>query len=146
MIKLPSFTARRTITIFILLAASILAMSILKLNQLAYAHTFTGDESASFLAVIKMLQAEGNLIKTNLALNPTLAQQHAKTVVGIVNRNYIFGVLPDEVSENNEKVASDITNGANALQMAVGAKPSPTEAANVDSKINYLTITIWASY
>jgi hypothetical protein len=121
-----------------IVAASVSAVLIPKLNQLAYAHTFTGDESASFLAVIKMLQAESSLIKTNLALNPALAQQHAKAVVSIVYRNYTFGVLPDEVSENNKRVAYDITKGANALQMAVDAKPSPTQAADVDTKINYL--------
>jgi hypothetical protein len=50
-----------------LVAATISEVLIPKLDQLAYAHTFTGDESASFLAVIKMLQAESTLIKTNLA-------------------------------------------------------------------------------
>jgi hypothetical protein len=138
MIKLSFFKAVGIIIIFILVAATISEVLIPKLDQLAYAHTFTGDESASFLAVIKMLQAESTLIKTNFALNPALAQQHAKAVVSIINRNYTFGVLPDEVSENNKRVAYDITKGANALQIAVNAKPSPTQAADVDTKINYL--------
>jgi hypothetical protein len=138
MIKLSSSKGIGTIVVFILLAGSISVGLIPKLNQPAYAHTFTSDESASFIAVIKMLQAENNLIKTNLASSPTLAQQHAKAVLSIVNGNHTFGVLPDEVSENNKRVASDITKGVNALQMAVNAKSSPTKAADVNSRIDYL--------
>ena len=108
-----------------------------KLNQPAYAHTFTGDESASFLSVIRILQAENNLVQTNLASNPTLAQEHAKAVIGVVNGNHTFGILPDEVSENNKRVASDVIRGANALQTTVSSKPAPTPA-DVGAKINYL--------
>ena len=107
------------------------------MNQPAYAHTFTGDESASFLSVIRILQAENNLVQTNLASNPTLAQEHAKAVVGVVNGNHTFGILPDEVSENNKRVASDVIRGANALQTTVSSKPAPTPA-DVGAKINYL--------
>lgn len=137
MIKLVPPKVNSIAIIFILLAGSGAAALIPKLNQPAYAHTFTGDESASFLSVMKILQAENNLIKTNLASNPTLAQEHAKAVVKVVNGNHTFGVLPDEVSENNKRVASDIIKGANALQTTVNSKTAPTPA-DVGAKINYL--------
>jgi hypothetical protein len=137
MIKLDPPKVYITAIIFLLLASSITAALIPKLNQPAYAHTFTGDESASFLSVIRILQAENNLVQTNLASNPTLAQEHAKAVVGIVNGNHTFGILPDEVSEDNKRVASDVIRGANALQTTVSSKPAPT-SADVGAKINYL--------
>ena len=56
--------------------------------------------------VIKILQAEANLVQSNLASNVTLAQDHANSVVDVVNGNHTFGVLPDEVSENNKRGAS----------------------------------------
>ena len=65
---------------------------------MAYAHTFTGEESASFMSVIKILQSEANLVQSNLVSNASLAQDHAKSIVDIVNGNHTFGVLPDEVS------------------------------------------------
>ena len=137
MVKLVPPKVNSIAIIFILLAGSVAAALIPKLNQPAYAHTFTGDESASFLSVMKILQAENNLVKANLASNPTLAQEHAKAVVKVVNGNHTFGVLPDEVSENNKRVASDIIKGANALQTTVNAKTAPTPA-DVGAKINYL--------
>ena len=137
MIKLAPPKVKITAIIFLLLAGSVAAALIPKLNQPAYAHTFTGDESASFLSVIRILQAENNLVQTNLASNPTLAQEHAKAVVGVVNGNHTFGILPDEVSENNKRVASDVIRGANALQTTVSSKPAPTPA-DVGAKIDYL--------
>jgi hypothetical protein len=44
MIKLSFFKAVGIIIIFILVAATISEVLIPKLDQLAYAHTFTGDE------------------------------------------------------------------------------------------------------
>ena len=67
MIKLAPPKVKITAIIFLLLAGSVAAALIPKLNQPAYAHTFTGDESASFLSVIRILQAENNLVQTNLA-------------------------------------------------------------------------------
>ena len=137
MIKLAPPKVKITAIIFLLLAGFVATALIPKLNQPAYAHTFTGDESASFLSVIRILLAENNLVQTNLASNPTLAQEHAKAVVNIVNGNHTFGILPDEVSENNKRVASDIIKGANALQAAVNSKTAPTPA-DIGAKINYL--------
>jgi hypothetical protein len=108
-------------------------------RQAAYAHTFTGDESASFMSLIKVLQAEADLVQTNLA-NKTLAQDHAKAVVDEINGNHTFGVLPDEVSENNKRVAADVIHAGEALQTAVKSAPlNPTE---VKAKLNNLNSTL----
>jgi hypothetical protein len=128
------------IVIFLLLGSLSIAITY-PFKQVAYAHTFTGDESASFLSVIRIVQAEGNLVQTNLASNLSLAQEHGKVVVGIVNANHTFGILPNEVSENNKRVSADIVSAANALQTAVKSNPSPTRA-DVKAKIDNLNATL----
>ena len=70
-----------------------------------------------------------------------MAQEHGKSVVGIVNANHTFGILPNEVSENNKRVATDIVSAANALQIAVKSNASPTQA-DVKPKIDNLNATL----
>jgi hypothetical protein len=135
-------TAKSTSVIVILLLLGSLSVAITTpFKQVAYAHTFTGNESASLLSVIRILQAEGNLVQINLATNLSLAQEHGKSIVGIVNANHTFGILPNEVSENNKRVAADIVSAANALQTAVKSNPSPTQA-DVRAKIYNLNATL----
>lgn len=125
----------------ILLVGSISYVMILANKQTAYAHVFTGDESASFMSVIQILQAEANLVQSNIASNVSLAQGHAKAVVDVVNGNHTFGVLPDEVSENNKRVATDVIHTANAVQTALKAKPTPTQA-DLKTKLDNLNATL----
>jgi hypothetical protein len=61
--------------------------------------------------------------------------------VGIVKSNHTFGVLPNEVSENNKRVAADIVSAANALQTALKSNPSPTQV-DVKPKIDILNATL----
>src|SRR3989442_362926 len=121
-------TAKSTAVIVVLLLLGSLSIAITSpTKQVAYAHTFTGDESASFLSVIRILQTEGGLVQTNLAPNLSLAQEHGKAVVGIVKANHTFGILPNEVSENNKRVSADIVSAANALLTAVNSNPAPIQ-------------------
>ena len=141
LLKSNSTTKSTAVIVILLLLGSLSVAITTPFKQVAYAHTFTGDESASFLSVIRILQAEGNLVQTNLATNLSLAQEHGKSVVGIVNANHTFGILPNEVSENNKRVAADIVRAANALQTAVKSNPSPTQA-DVKAKIDNLNATL----
>jgi hypothetical protein len=94
-LPIPNSTAKSTPAIVVLFLIGSLSLAITSpIKQVAYAHTFNGDESASFLSVIRILQAEGGLVQTNLASNLSLAQEHGKTVIGIVNTNHTFGILP----------------------------------------------------
>ena len=139
---LRNSTAKSTAVILVLVLLGSLSVAITSpIKQVAYAHTFTGDESASFLSVIRILQAEGSLVQTNLASNLSLAQEHGKAVVGIVNANHTFGILPNEVSENNKRVSADIVSTANALLTAVKSNPAPIQA-DVKVKIDNLNATL----
>lgn len=131
----------KSATIPLLLVGLIASAIIFPYKQLVYAHTFTGDESASFMSVIKILQAEANLVQSNLASNVTLAQDHAKAVVDVVSGNHTFGVLPDEVSENNKRVAADVIHAANTLQTAVKSKPTPS-LTDLKPKVDNLNATL----
>ena len=131
----------KSATIVLLVIGLIASALIFPYKQLVYAHTFTGDESASFMSVIKILQAEANLVRSNLASNVTLAQDHAKSVVDVVSGNHTFGVLPDEVSENNKRVAVDVIHAANALQTAVKSKPTAT-VSDLKPKVDNFNATL----
>ena len=107
----------------------------------AYAHTFTGEESASLLSVIKILQAENNLVQSSLASNLTLAQHHAKAIADVVRGNHTYGVLPDEVSENNKRVAADVIKAVDALRTTFNSKQKPSEA-DVKAKLDNLNAVL----
>jgi hypothetical protein len=141
--RLLTGTRENTITaiIVLLVVSSISSATLFPYKQTAYAHTFTGDESASFMSVIKILQAEANLVQSDLASNLTLAQDHAKAVVDVVNGNHTFGVLPNEVSENNKRVATDVIHTASALQTTVKSKPTPTQT-DLKPKVDNLNATL----
>lgn len=142
MAKLISSTAKSTIIIIIvLIAGSISVILVPELNRAVYAHTFTGEESASLLSVIKILQAENNLVQSNLASNLTLAQHHAKAIADVVGGNHTFGVLPDEVSENNKRVAADVIKAVDVLQTTFNSKQKPSEA-DVKAKLDNLNAVL----
>ena len=61
--------------------------------------------------------------------------------MGVVNANHTFGILPNEVSENNKRVAADIVSATNVLQTAVKSNPASTQA-DVKAKIDNLNATL----
>jgi hypothetical protein len=80
----------------------------LELNNSAanvYAHTFTPNDSASFLSLIYRIKNEAQLVQSNLlsnAFNSTgLAQQHAQNAITILNQT-----LTKEIAERNHRIAS----------------------------------------
>ena len=81
-------------------------------NQNAYAHDFTPNESASFLAFVEQLRVESELVQVNLAENNVpLAQQHADKAAALLTSN-----ITKEIAEQNQRVADDITTAVKKLQ------------------------------
>ena len=70
-------------------------------NNLVYAHTFTPNDSASFLSVIYRVKNEAQLVASNLPHNFTLADQHAERAMDILNKTWI-----KEIAETNSRVAN----------------------------------------
>jgi hypothetical protein len=82
------------------------------LNQKAYAHMFSTDETASFLAFADQLQVESGLVQTNLASNNlSLAQKHANKAASLLTSSIIV-----EIAEKNQKVSDDLSTAVDGLQ------------------------------
>jgi hypothetical protein len=82
------------------------------LNQVVYAHMFTADETASFLAFVDQLQVESELVRTNLINNNlSLAQNHANKVAALLTPG-----ITVEIAETNQNAADDLTNAVEGLQ------------------------------
>lgn len=80
--------------------------------QIAYAHNFTPNESASFLAFVEQLQTESELVQSNLANNNvSLAQVHANKAAALLTPN-----ITEEIAEENQRVANDLRTAINSLQ------------------------------
>jgi hypothetical protein len=56
-------------------------------NRSVYGHTFSGDESASFLTKIEMIQIESKLALDQVSSDPALAKGHAENVVNQLTSN-----------------------------------------------------------
>jgi len=82
------------------------------LNQMVYAHMFSIDETASFLAFADQLQVESGLVQTNLASNNlSLAQNHANKAASLLTPSIIV-----EIAEKNQKTADDLSTAVDGLQ------------------------------
>lgn len=91
----------------------------------AYAHTFSGDESASFLAKVAELKVQTHLIQDNLS-NSTIVAWH-------IDKSGEFWNATDtkEVAEKNKRIANDISTGLDTL-FTEAKKPKPD--ANIVSQ------------
>jgi hypothetical protein len=82
------------------------------LNQEVYAHMFSTDETASFLAFADQLQVESGLVQTNLVNNNlSLAQKHANKAASLLTPSIIV-----EIAEKNQKVSDDLSTAVDGLQ------------------------------
>jgi hypothetical protein len=113
-------TIRSSSTLVILIVV-VISLGVFVPPKPMYAHTFSGGESAKFLALVKILEADANLTQTNIASNITLAQEHAKAVAEHFDAN-----TTKELAERNKLVTSDLTKAVSDLQKTVGSKPAPT--------------------
>src|ERR671921_27259 len=79
------------------------------INQKVYAHMFTADETASFLAFADQLQIESELVQTNLVNNNiSLAQNHANKAASLLTPTILI-----EIAEENQKTSDDLKTAIN---------------------------------
>jgi hypothetical protein len=117
-------------SILAILFAGVVSMAVVFPLKAVYAHTFSGGESSAFLALVKILQADSNLVQSNIASNATLAQAHANAVAEHLDAN-----TTKELVERNKLVANDLTKAISDLNQTVQSKPAPA-ADVVKGKIN----------
>lgn len=91
-------------------------------TQLAYAHTFSGDESAAFIATVGVLRTEIRLVDSTVATNASLANEHAKIAAEHLSENDT-----SELTERNERIGTDLPQYLSDLQnMTTNLSPTNT--------------------
>ena len=112
-----------------------------------YAHTFTIDESASFLSLIYRIKNEAQLVQSNLLSNATinnnnnsdsnnnkaLAQQHAENAISILNQTWI-----KEIGERNQRIASSLATALANLKNAAASTTTTLVANDIKDKVTNL--------
>jgi hypothetical protein len=96
------------------------------LNQKVYAHMFSTDETASFLAFADQLKVESGLVQTNLANNNlSLAQKHANKAASLLTPSIIV-----EIAEKNQKVSDDLSTAVDGLQKITSSSEKQQQRVN----------------
>jgi hypothetical protein len=116
-----------------LIITIISSVAVSNLNKWAFAHTFSGDESATFLALIEMIKTEANLAQQSLGTNVTVAKDHADATTEHLDANQT-----KEISERNERVANELNDSLVALKSAFNNSASPPTASDIKSKVDQL--------
>lgn len=99
-------------------------------SQQAFAHNFSSDESASFVALVHRIQAELQLMQLNVDSNLTLAQNHAGSAANQLDEHTI-----EEIEERNARLARDLPASLVDLQNSLEASVSASE---IEQKITYI--------
>ena len=96
----------------------------------AFAHTFSGDESATFLALLEMIKTEAHLAQQDLGTNVTLAHEHAEATTEHLDANQT-----KEISERNARVSNELNESLTALKNAFNSTSPPT-ASDIKDKVS----------
>src|SRR5215211_2579861 len=101
------------ISLLILLFSTVVISTIAfySVHNIAYAHTFSGDESASFLTLIEEISTGSHLIEKSLINNATLAQRIAEHISQLVTPEHL-----EEISEKNKLVANSLNESLYDLE------------------------------
>jgi len=77
-----------------------------------YGHTFTPNESASFLSLVDQLRVESELVQISLRNdNLSLSREHANKSAALLTSN-----VTKEIAEQNQRIADDLSTAINDLQ------------------------------
>jgi hypothetical protein len=94
--------------------------------QKIYAHLFTPNETATFVSIVYQLQAELELVSTNLANNDlSLAQNHASKASSLLNQRMLA-----EIAEDNPRLAADLNNRLIQLKTISSTSPNQVQTTN----------------
>src|ERR687896_556431 len=97
-----------------------------------YAHIFSTDETASFVAITDQVQIESELVQTNLANNNiSLAQNHANKAAALLTPDII-----SEIAEANEEVADKLLTAVGDLQRISSSEEQQQMVNQLVSNIN----------
>jgi len=76
----------------------------------AFAHTFTGDESASFLAMVEVIKVHLQLAQKDLATNATMSAEHVHHA-----REHLTDDIIKEITERNQRLGTELPGSLESL-------------------------------
>ena len=124
--------------IVMLLLGAVIAVPLQQQQQIAYAHTFSGDESAGFLELAENIKIELGLVQSNVASNNvTLAQEHADHA-----QQYIDEHIISEIRERNERLANDLPAALEDLSNTVAASTEQQVQSKIQNIRDLLDETV----
>jgi hypothetical protein len=122
---------KKFIIIFLILTI-ISSVAVSNVDKWVFAHTFSGDESATFLALIEMIKTEAHLAQQNLGTNVTVAKEHADATTEHLDANQT-----KEIAERNKRVDNELNDSLSALKSAFNSTSPPT-ASDIKAKVDKL--------
>ena len=130
-----SLNYMKRIFIFLLLSIIAIISTIISSNSqnVAYAHTFSGDESASFLTLIEEISTGSHLIEKELINNATLAQILAENISKLVTSDDF-----EEISEKNKFEAKSLNESLSDLQNSFNSTNNKIVPSEIKEKIKNL--------
>lgn len=101
-------------------------------NLPVYGHLFTSNETATFVGILDQVQAELELVVTNLENNNlSLAQSHAIKATSLLTPKIMI-----EITEDNPRLTSDLRRAVSQLQNM--SSPSESQLKSVSQLVNDL--------
>ena len=117
---------------FVLLGLILLVAFNLNVSKPIFAHTFSGDESASFLSTVEMIKIESQLAAEEAASNASIAKDHAEHTTQHLTANDT-----KEINERNPRLATELnstlTDFVNSFE---SESPSESEVKDKVSNIS----------
>jgi len=107
-------------------------------TPLSLGHSFSSNESAVFLALVKAIKTEAQLVLENLANNNTaLASEHANRASALFTAS-----VHGRIAESNLTFADDLSNVLSTLKSSTESSSDASTASNIDMVISGLDAII----
>lgn len=121
---------------FVLLGLMLLVAFNLNTNKPIFAHTFSGDESASFLSAVEMIKIESQLAAEEVASNVSIAKDHADQITEHITANDT-----KEINERNPRLATELNSTLTDFVNAFESE-SPSES-EVNDKVSNISDVLY---
>lgn len=99
---------------FAISLSALMLLGVVASSQNAFAHTFSGDENASFLATVEVIKVQLDLVKKDFATNATMAAEHAEHA-----REHLTNDTIKEITEKNQRLGTELPASLDDLHEAL---------------------------
>jgi hypothetical protein len=131
---------RKSTTALLLAAMMVGGLAYASAGQRAFAHNFSGDESAAFLANVDAIKVQLMLVGGNYAGNPDSAKMHADHA-----SEHLGAADIKEITEKNQRLGTDLPAALEKLKTSVAGKSPRSDIVQQIKDINGMldeTVTV----